>query len=86
MRSELETVLLDVRDGIIDSSIEWSLVAASDRPPTWTRFNLVMCQMIMVMAKCLLMMSAVFISLGILFSGRIFLGHCSCNHRQLTSI
>ena len=65
--------LLDVRDGIIDSSTEWSFAAASDRAATCSKFSLVMCLMIMVIAEGLVMRSAVFTSPGILFSEMVFL-------------
>ena len=41
---------------------------------------------IMAMAKCFVLRSAMLCSPGILFSGTIFLAHCSCIHRQLTSM
>ena len=53
----------------------WSFAAASDGPPTCSKFSFAMCLRIVVMAKCFVIRSAVLTSSGITFSETILLAH-----------
>ena len=75
-----------VLTGVWVSITRWSLAAASDLPQVCSKFNFFICRRIVAIARCFVMRSTVFSSPVIFVKGTIFLAHCSCNHRQLTSM